>query len=194
MAEKSSEKIAKFLFEFGTLKRVQRSGWALAGLKQTESVAEHSSRAAAIAFLLAEMTGANPEKAAAMAVFHDLGEARITDLHRIAERYISDKDEIERKAVDDSTSALPKEFGRKIALLIGEMEECRTKEAIAAKDADALECALQAKEYLDIGVKAAQSWIDAIKKRLKTKEARLILEAAEKMNSADWWKGLKKLD
>ena len=61
--------VAKYFYELGQLKRVKRSGWWLAGLRDPESVAEHAFRTAAIAYVLAAMEGANPEKAAALALF-----------------------------------------------------------------------------------------------------------------------------
>jgi hypothetical protein len=39
--------MAKYLYEAGQLKRVKRSGWWIAGVKDPESVAEHSFRTAA---------------------------------------------------------------------------------------------------------------------------------------------------
>ena len=38
------KEIANYLYELGVLKRVRRSGWWLAGVKDAESVAEHSFR------------------------------------------------------------------------------------------------------------------------------------------------------
>ena len=37
--------LAKYMYEIGQMKRVQRSGWWLAGITNPESVAEHSFRA-----------------------------------------------------------------------------------------------------------------------------------------------------
>ncbi len=35
-------KVAHFLFETGTLKNARRTGWWMAGIRDPESVAEHS--------------------------------------------------------------------------------------------------------------------------------------------------------
>ena len=73
----------------GQLKRVKRSGWWIAGVENPESVAEHSFRTAAIAYLLAKLEGADAGRVTLMALFHDMGEARTNDLHRIVRRYVN---------------------------------------------------------------------------------------------------------
>jgi transcriptional regulator with XRE-family HTH domain len=72
--------IAGFLIEAGHLKRTPRAGWPIAGVRDPESVAEHSYRTAVIAYVLAVMEGANADRAAALAVFHDVPETRSTDI------------------------------------------------------------------------------------------------------------------
>ena len=98
--------IARYLFELGQLKRVRRSGWWVAGVDQPESVADHSFRCAAIAYLLAELEGANPERAAAIALFHDTGETRVNDQHRVGKTYVN-WDGAEEKVVEDQLHRLP---------------------------------------------------------------------------------------
>jgi putative hydrolase of HD superfamily len=53
--------IAAFGYELGVLKRIRRSGWWHAGVRDPESVAEHSMRVAQIAALIAAEEGADPE-------------------------------------------------------------------------------------------------------------------------------------
>ncbi|OPC83677.1 HAD family hydrolase [Embleya scabrispora] len=72
--------VANFLFEAGTLKNHKRTGWWIAGVKDPESVAEHSWRAALLASIIAEMEGADPARAALLSVWHDTGESRTGDL------------------------------------------------------------------------------------------------------------------
>jgi 5'-deoxynucleotidase YfbR-like HD superfamily hydrolase len=68
------------------------------------------------------------------------------------------------------------------------------QEQAILKDADYLECAFQAKEYLDVGYKGTASWLDSIEGRLKTGSARGLLSQLRKQDSNSWWKGLKRLD
>ncbi len=75
-----------------------------------------------------------------------------------------------------------------------EYEDRTTKEGIVAKDADMLETAFQAKEYVDLGYKTCQDWIDNVEKCLKTKSAKTLLKEMKKIEFTDWWRGLKKID
>ena len=58
----------------GQLKRVKRSGWWLAGITDTESVAELSFRTTMLGYILPLLEGANPLKTAVMCLFHDTNE------------------------------------------------------------------------------------------------------------------------
>ena len=69
--------LVEFLHEMGQLERVRRSGWWLAGITLPESVADHVYRTSIIAWCLARLEGANVERVAAMALFHDAPEARL---------------------------------------------------------------------------------------------------------------------
>ena len=69
--------------EAGLLKKIKRSGWWVAGIKDPESVADHSFRCALIAYYMAHLEKVDPFKAMAMALFNDIHEARINDLHKM---------------------------------------------------------------------------------------------------------------
>ncbi len=120
--------IAKFLYEMGQLKRVKRSGWWIAGVKDPESVAEHSFRTAAIAYILAQLEGANLERVVSMALMHDMGEARTNDAHRIVRRYV-DWESVDRKAVEDQSKRLPDKIAEEVRSMISEFEEAVSLEA-----------------------------------------------------------------
>lgn len=91
------KKIVKFFFELGQLWKIKHAGWYVAGVKDPESVAEHVWRASEIGYVLACLEGVNPDKTAVMVLFHDNGEARVLDRHRVANRYVSAKEgEIKR--------------------------------------------------------------------------------------------------
>lgn len=186
------KEIINFFYEIGMLKRIKRSGWWAAGIKDPESVAEHSYRAAIIAYVIAKLENVNAEKAALICLFHDIGESRIGDLNKINARYINSK-EAEKKAIKDQVSKLPENVKGNIISFFDEIEDKKTKEGIIAHDAEQLECAIQAKEYMEQGYNT-ETWIKNIKNnRLITKTARDLLETMEKTSSTDWWKGLKKI-
>ena len=76
--------LVEFIFELGQLKRTPRTGGAKLGIKQPETVADHSFRSAAIGFLLAEMEGYDPYQVAGYCLFHDAAETRTGDLDWLA--------------------------------------------------------------------------------------------------------------
>lgn len=166
--------IADFLFEAGELKRVKRSGWWTAKIRDPESVAEHSFRTGLCAYLLALMEGdGEPEKTAVAALGHDLHEARTLDLHKVAAKYF-DKHAGERRA--------KRHQGFEGALKLTRKQE------IIVKDADLLEMALQAREYLDAGNAHARHWLSAARKGLKTAGGKRLYAQIAKSDSAKWWK------
>ncbi len=186
------KEIVNFFFETGMLKHAKRSGWWLINIKDPENIAEHSFRTAIIGYFLAKMEKVDADKVMKMCMFHDLHESRVNDLHKVGQRYINFK-EGERKASKDQLSNLNK-IGKEIFELNEEVQELNTKEANVAKDADLVEAAVQAKEYIDIGYKEAQNWIDNVKKIVKTPGAKKLVALIEKTSSNDWWKALKKIE
>ncbi|MBD3313960.1 HD domain-containing protein [Candidatus Woesearchaeota archaeon] len=189
---KNTDNITDFFFETGQLKRVKRSGFWLLGIKDPESVAEHSFRAAIIGHVLAEMESADCSRAAMMCLFNDLHEARLNDLHKVGHRYI-DFRKAETEAHKEQTSGLGT-IGKSIFSMHEEFQAQKTKESIIARDADLLENAVQAREYLVMGYKDAQNWIENIRKLLRTSSAKKLFKQIEKADPNSWWKGLKKIE
>lgn len=181
--------VTKFFLEAGALKNISRSGWQVAGIKNPESVADHSFRTILIGYILAKSEGVDADKVMKMLVFHDLPEARIGDMHKVTANYI-EKDHAEKAVAEDQAKFLPDNISKEYVALIGEFNDLKTSEAIVARDADWLEVAIQAKEYMDAGNKNVQSWIDRVRTVLKTESAKSILEEIEQ--SGQWWDGLKK--
>ena len=188
----SMKNILNLIFEFGQLKRVKRSGWWFVGVKNPESVADHTSRTCFIGYLLSKLENVDPEKVVLMILSHDMPESRIGDKSKVEVRYVDGK-KGEKKAFKEQVKDLPKNIQEELLGLHNEFEENITKESLIAKEADYLECAIQAKEYLDIGHKKAEDWIDNVGKVLKTKSAKEIFALIKKSDSLEWWKGLKKI-
>ena len=67
-----AEAIAAFGYELGLLKRVRRTGWWHAGVRDPESVAEHTMRTAQLAALIAAEEGADPPYLRCPGVRHKL--------------------------------------------------------------------------------------------------------------------------
>jgi len=186
--KEEDRKVADLLHELGQLKRVQRSGWWLCGVKQAESVAEHTFRTAAIAYVLGELEGADSARAAAIALFHDLAEARVNDAHRLARRYASSWRRVERAAERDQLAGLPAALRSDLSGLLAEARSPRSLEARIAKDADRLECLIQAREYEAQGV-PAREWIESSLRDLQTRTAKRIAGAVLRTKPSSWRAG-----
>src|SRR5438876_3356199 len=113
--------IARYPYEIDQLKRVKRSGWWIAGIPDPESVAEHSFRTALLGYILASLEGADPQKTAMICLFHDLGEARINDLHKVAKRYI-DVGDREEVACEEQAERLPQPLAGHVVAFMHEYE------------------------------------------------------------------------
>jgi putative hydrolases of HD superfamily len=182
--------IAKYAYEMGYLKHIQRAGWAMIGIPTPETVAEHSFRVAILGYILATLEGADPLKTATICLFHDTAEARIGDLHRVARRYIN-VGEGEAAALREQIQRLPQDASDTIYSLIEEYEKKSTLEGKIAKDADALECLIQAREYLAQGHVNAEEWVTGSYASLQTKSAKCLADACLQVEPQEWWKGLK---
>lgn len=177
-----AKQIANFLFEMGVLAKTPRSGFHFLGTGD-QSVAEHLNRVGYIGFMLCLMDGkADMLKVLSMCMFHDIAEARISDLNYIHQKYVERK---EKEAVKDLTDTTP--FGSKILEIVDEYEERKSRESIIVKDADNLEWILSLKEEVDTGNTRALSWIKPAIKRLKTENAKEIAKSIMSTDSNDWW-------
>jgi hypothetical protein len=62
---------------------------------------------------------------------------------------------------------------------------------MVAKDADILECAMQAREYQVQGYDAAVDWLDRANDRLKCDSSKKLLSILKHSDPNEWWKKLK---
>ncbi len=145
------------------LKKVPRTGWLVRGVPvcSVESVAEHSFGAAVLAWEMARRlrdrgVNVNPERAALVALFHDLPEALALDLDATASRiYGKDvKAEAERRAAEEVFDEETKGFWE-------EYEECGSPEGKVAKLADLADMAIQAVEYSKSGFKRWREFVES---------------------------------
>lgn len=180
--KKDLKSIANFLFEVGILSKTPRSGFYFLGSGQ-QSVAEHTNRTVYAGYVLATLHGkADISKVLQMCLFHDLVEARTSDLNYIHQKYaIAD----EHKALKELVDTLS--FGEDILKVLMEYSERKSIEALLAKDADNIEWILSLKEQVDTGSDRAKTWIPASVKRLKTDVAKKLAEQILKTESDEWW-------
>lgn len=179
--------ITTLMFELSQLRRIKHEGLRLAGIEDPISVAAHSLRAAQIGYFLAKMERVDPKTITTMLVFHDMGECRTGDLHKVAASYVK-KDELQ--AVKDQLEPLSE---KELLELWQQQEEASTPEGIVAQDADWLEAAFTAKEYIEKGYKRMENWIKNVENALRTTSAKQLIKELQTMHSTDWWRDLKKL-
>ncbi len=183
MTEKN---IMEFIFEAGLLKRVPRSGWSVLGISDPESVADHSFRCAVIGYLLAHMEKVSVYRTLLMTLFGDIHEARITDLHKMAQKYI-EAEPAEDASFEEQVAPLPGEISQELLDVREEYRGQESQESIVARDSDILECLIQAKEYHEHGHKSASLFMEKAPEHLKTGSAKKLWQLALTMDVNEWW-------
>ena len=170
------KKIIDFLVEIGKLKKMPRRGWVINQIKNPESIAEHTFRAAILSWVLAKRKrGINIERLLKIALIHDLCEVyagditpydsilprnkkKLKELMKTWPRFsnaqknknILKKRKKETAGLDKLLSKLPpdlKSLQHEIKSLWLDYENGLTPEGRFFKQADRLENFLQALEY-----------------------------------------------
>lgn len=175
--------VSAFLFEAGHLKNLPRAGWLLLGIPQPESVAEHSFRVGLVSFTLAVLEGAEPGRAAALALMHDVHETRISDVPSVGRAYVTTA--VPEAVTAHQTAGMPEPLATAFQELTAEYEANETLEARVAHDADKIETLLQATEYHAQGF-ATEPWQDTSVQSLRTESGKQLAQA---IRSGDprWW-------
>jgi putative hydrolases of HD superfamily len=176
--------VASYLLEVGNLKRLKRTGWHFTGVGTPESIADHSWRTAVVAMILAGLEGADPDRSAALAVLHDTSETRIGDIAHIGRRYLTAVPN--ETIVADQVSSMPEAIAAIVEGAVTEFEQDESPEARCAKDADKLECLIQAVEYQHAGSDLVSPWIETSMASLRTESARAIADAVLKADAVAW--------
>ncbi|MBL1112413.1 HD domain-containing protein [Streptomyces sp. 110] len=176
--------VARFLFEAGALKQNRRTGWWMAGVRDPETVAEHAWRTSLIASIIAQLEGADPARAALMAVWHDSQETRTGDVNYLGKKYAPSPDP--QAVTADQTVDMPEGLASAVRAWVGEYEAKESTEAVCARDADKLECLLQGLEYLSQGYENAQRWVDNSRSRLVTETGKRLADELLNQGSLDW--------
>ena len=181
-----AKNIVSLIFEWGHLRKIKHEGFRYLGVSDPESVADHNLHAAQIAYVLAKMERyEKPLEVVGISVFHEIGESRIGDLHRIADRYVVKE---EKKAVEDQLSKF--DFKNEILKLWEQAENRSTNAGNIAKDADLLQTCFVIRELQEHGHNTGD-WLSNTRKYLKTDSAKSLLDALEKTSPLDWMKDLK---
>jgi putative hydrolases of HD superfamily len=137
-----------------------------------------------IAAVLATMEGADPQRAAFLAIWHDSQETRTTDLSHLTRKYVS---ALPNAAVTSlQVTRLPEPLARLITAAVAEYEARESPEARCARDADKLELILQAREYTDMGHPGLRPFLDSALSSLRTRAARELAAEAQRQGYLDW--------
>ncbi len=181
--------IVRFGHETGLLKDIARAGWLLAGVRNGESVAEHSFRVGILAYCIAFQEGANPDHAATLGLFHDVPETRIGDVPSVGKHYVQTADPA--KVIADQVLGLPSTLAAHITALVVEHEGAKepnaTLEAKCSRDADKIECLLQAREYQREGYTQLEHWVTSMVDAVETVTGKRLATAALDVSPATWW-------
>jgi len=149
MSHPGDNDILELLLQANRLKVIPRGGWAVRGLNDVESVADHSFGVLFVTLILAELMQepVDREKALTTALLHDLPESVITDIPAPALRYFpaGAKRQAELNAMTEILDGLP--FGQHLRARWQEFEERTSVEGRLVRDADRLELLLQAYVY-----------------------------------------------
>ena len=179
--------LLRFFHLAGRLKTTPRAGWALRGIGEPESVAEHSHRVALLAMVLAPRAEPplDAQRCVAMALVHDLAEALVGDITPFDGVNAEEKRRREEEAMH--TLAALAGDGALLALW-REYAAAETHEARFVKELDRLETVLQASEYGSregVGHTELQEFWDAADTRLTSTRTRALLDALRRERDAD---------
>lgn len=138
-------KFARFMGYVGDLKKLKRTGWVRSGIKNPESVADHSFRTTIMALVLAKRVGVDQSKAVKMALVHDLAESIVGDLTPTDGVSQEEKHRLEVDAFKKLCADI--DNGDELLGLFQEFEDNETPLAQFVKRLDKLEMMFQAHEY-----------------------------------------------
>jgi putative hydrolase of HD superfamily len=136
-----------------------------------------------ICFVMSKMDGdIDGGKLMAMALLHDIPEARTGDLNYVQKKYTKVD---EAKAI--SHLIKPLAFGKDIKSLIDEFNLGETREAKLAQDADQLSFVLELKKLEDTGARSPERWLPLVIGRLQTQTGRQMAQSIMETQWDEWW-------
>jgi putative hydrolase of HD superfamily len=141
-----AERITECIAELHALTKLPRIGWVLAGVHDPERVATHCYETAVIACILSRYLSEPVDigKVLTMALFHEVGEVRLTDLPRRAAPYVRQaKDEAESEVAEDVLGDVADD----IRAIVAEFHDRKTIEARLTEAAEELQIIFAAMMY-----------------------------------------------
>lgn len=145
--DKRADRVLDCFFELSSLTEMPRLGWVLAGVTAPESVSDHCYETSLFAYILSKYIKDEKfdmKKVLLMSLFHEVGEARLTDLPRRSKDYIkSAKRQAEREAAIDILHNVADE----IMELLDELHNLSSPEARLVEAAEELQIIFKAMVY-----------------------------------------------
>lgn len=190
MKKQNASRIAAFLYEVGTLRKISRSHkQTLIIADDADNIASHSFRVAHIGWFLAQSEKVDPYKVLLMCLYHDVPETRSGDQNWVHKKYVK---VFEQEIIHDQLTDLP--HTDELLTTIKEYTDRKSKESLVAKDADLIDQILLLKEYVMAGNMEAQRWLGRKEYKGKNHIARLSTPTAKKLaqeiisqEPSDWW-------
>ena len=155
------------------LKEIYRSGWIKAGVKEGETVAEHSYGASVIAMALSDMEGLDTERVVKMSLLHDIAEGIVGDITP-DQMPRNEKKKHTQKAMDDILERLPKKLHSQYKDIWSEYVEAKTPESILVHDADKIDMFMESKRYKNANPVVLNDIRQYAKKEISSKRADII--------------------
>jgi putative hydrolase of HD superfamily len=193
MDNEELQKVAQFLFEVGTMRKIGRMHRQLLLTDDmSDNISTHSFRVVVIGYILAKMENVDPLKVVMMCLLHDMGESRSNDHNWVHKRYITEaEDQINTEQLGSLPFANFLEIGN-------EYMERKSPESIVAKDADVLDQVLLLREYAWQGNQEAAKWLGGKRTEreyayldyVKTPSAKTLGKALYHEDPSSWWRNL----
>lgn len=147
--KKGSCRLLEILLEANELKAIPRMGWRVRGIREGESVAEHSYAVALASMIIADRmdTPVDREKLLKIALLHDLPEHMLGDIHAPAGKLLGEdvKEAAELRILEQLFDGLPD--GDEYVELWKEFSERSSVEGRLVRAIDKLEMFTQAYQY-----------------------------------------------
>ncbi|BBO89862.1 HD domain-containing protein [Desulfosarcina ovata] len=183
MEDFNAERVLECFMELHTLTKLRRTGWLLVGVPEAESVSDHCYEAALFAFILSKQLNVKVDigRVVLMLLFHEVAEARITDLPRRSKDYIG---KAKKHGETEAAKDILFDVADDVIELLDEMHAKETPEAKLAEAAEELQIIFRAlvyakecrgdmseyrrdvQNYDDFGIPAARQIADLIGKKL----------------------------
>ena len=177
---RNPRRILDFSEKMERLKSVQRKGWIRAGVRESESVADHSYACAMLAMIVGDLLGLDTELLIRMALLHDLPESVTGDLTPRQKKKLGIRaGMLEKQAAINAIAPLPSKMRRKYLALTENYRRQHSEESRLLKDLDKIEMSIQAIRYIREGYAAKNmvKFLKSAEKNLTTDIGRLMYEA-----------------